>query len=105
MILISEPMNLFGQLVGLIERGISPTQGLYLCRTTQHRKTWIYIHDPSGIRTRDSSIRAVEDSTCFRSYGHWNWQKLNMFELNDEVIGYRNALIYHIKVKETTRMS
>jgi hypothetical protein len=31
-------MNLLGQLVGLLGRGISPTQGLYLHRTTQHRK-------------------------------------------------------------------
>jgi len=28
-------MNLFGHLVGLLGRGISPTQGLYLHRTTQ----------------------------------------------------------------------
>jgi hypothetical protein len=32
-------MNLFGQLVGLLGRGISPTQGLYLHRITKHRKT------------------------------------------------------------------
>jgi len=32
-------MNLFGHLIGLLARGISPTQGLlYLHRTTQHRK-------------------------------------------------------------------
>jgi len=28
-------MNLFGHLVGLLGRGISPTQGLYLHRKTQ----------------------------------------------------------------------
>jgi hypothetical protein len=33
--LISEFMNLFGHLVGLLGRGISPTQGLYLHNTTQ----------------------------------------------------------------------
>jgi len=31
-------MNLFGQLVGLLRRGIGPMQGLYLHGTTQHRK-------------------------------------------------------------------
>jgi len=29
-------MNIFAQLVGLIGRGITPTQGLCLHRTTQH---------------------------------------------------------------------
>jgi len=32
-------MNLLGQLVGFLAWGISTTQGLYLHRTTQHRKT------------------------------------------------------------------
>jgi hypothetical protein len=36
--LISELMNLFGHLVGLHGWGISLMQGLYLHRTTQHRK-------------------------------------------------------------------
>jgi hypothetical protein len=34
---------------------ISPSQGLYLHRTTQHRKTWTNIHALSGIRTHDPS--------------------------------------------------
>jgi hypothetical protein len=38
-------------LVGLLGWGISPTQGLYLHRTTQHRKTQTNIHAPSSIRT------------------------------------------------------
>jgi len=46
--------------VGLIGPGISPTQGLYPHRTTQHSKTRINIHAPSGIRTRDPSVREVE---------------------------------------------
>jgi len=64
-------MNLFGHSVGLLGRGISPTQGLYLHRTAQHRKTRTHIHVPSGIRTHDPSVRAVEDSTCLRPRGHW----------------------------------
>jgi hypothetical protein len=68
-------MNLFGQLVGLLGRGISPTQGLYLHRTTQHRKKKnadIHIHASSGIRTHDPSVQAVEDSTCLRQRDHWS---------------------------------
>jgi hypothetical protein len=65
-------MNLFGQLAGLLGRGISPTQGLYLHRTTQHRKTRTHIHASGWIRTHDPSVRAVEDSTCLRPLGHWD---------------------------------
>jgi hypothetical protein len=57
-------MNLFGHSVGLLGRGISPTQGLFLHRTTQHRKTRTHIHAPSRIRTRDPNVRAVEDSAA-----------------------------------------
>jgi len=59
-------MNLFGHLVGLLGRGINPTQGLYLHRTTQHRKTRTHIHAPSSVRTCDPNVRAAEDSTCLR---------------------------------------
>jgi hypothetical protein len=62
----------FGHLVGFLGWGISPTQGVYLHRTTQHRKTRTHIHAPSGIRTRDPSVRAVEVSTCLRPPGHWD---------------------------------
>jgi hypothetical protein len=54
-------MNLFGQLVGLLGWGIGPTQGLYLRRTTRHRKTRTYIRATSGIRTHDPSVRTVEE--------------------------------------------
>jgi hypothetical protein len=40
-------------MVGLLGRVISPLQGLYLHRITQHRKTRTNIHDLSGIRTHD----------------------------------------------------
>jgi len=62
-------------LVGLIGRGISLTQGLYLPRTTQHRKTRTHIHTPCGIRTRDPSFVAAEDSTCLRPHDQWDWLK------------------------------
>jgi hypothetical protein len=54
-------MNPFGQSIGLLGGGIGPTQGLYLHRTTQHRKTRTHIHASSGIRTHNPSFRAVED--------------------------------------------
>jgi hypothetical protein len=45
--------NLFRHTVGLLGRVISPSQGLYLHRTTQHRKTRTIIDALSEIRTRD----------------------------------------------------
>jgi len=65
-------MNLFGHLVEFLGRGIGRMQGLYLHRRTQHTKTRTDIHASSGIRTHDSSLRAVEDRTCLRPRGHWD---------------------------------
>jgi hypothetical protein len=48
-------LELFREAVGLLGRVISPSQGLYLHRTTEHRKTRTNIHALSGIRTRDPS--------------------------------------------------
>jgi len=56
-------MNQFRYLVGLLRRGIGPTQGLYLHRTTQRQKeTRTHIHGWSSIRKHGSSFRAAEDS-------------------------------------------
>jgi hypothetical protein len=68
-------MNIFGHLVGLLGPGISPMQGLYLHRIIQNRKTRTYIHAPSRIRTHDTSVRVIEDSTC-----HWDCQVNRYFE-------------------------
>jgi hypothetical protein len=43
-------LELFRHMVGLPGRVISPSQGLYLHRTTQNRKTRTNIHALSGIR-------------------------------------------------------
>jgi hypothetical protein len=59
-------------LVGLLSGGISPVQGLYLHRTTQHRNTQTHIHAPRRIRTCDPNVRAAEESTCLRPRGHWD---------------------------------
>jgi hypothetical protein len=57
----------FTQSVGLLWRGISPSQGRYL-HTGQH-KQWIkftHIQASSGIRTQDPSVRGGEDGSCLR---------------------------------------
>jgi hypothetical protein len=75
-------MNLIGQLVGPLGRETSPTQGLYLHRTTQRRKMQTYIHASRRIWTHDPSVRAAKDSTCLRPVGHWDrllsvvWNKI-----------------------------
>jgi hypothetical protein len=48
-------LELFRHMIGLLGRVISPSQGLYLHRTTQHRKTRTNIHALSEIRTHDPS--------------------------------------------------
>jgi hypothetical protein len=50
----------FLQLVGFLWRGISPTQGLYLHRTAQCRKTKTNIHAWRGIRTNCLSEQAFK---------------------------------------------
>jgi hypothetical protein len=61
-------LELFRHLVGLLGRVISRSQGLYLHRTTQHRRTRTNIHALSGIRTHDPSNQPVKthasDSTA-----------------------------------------
>jgi hypothetical protein len=54
------------QSVGLLARGICPSQSRYLHTEHEHR---INAHT-SGIRTQDPSVRAGEDSSCLRTGGH-----------------------------------
>jgi hypothetical protein len=54
-------------MVGLLRRVISPSQGLYLHRTTQHRKTRTNIHALSGIRTHDPSNQPAKTHTSNRT--------------------------------------
>jgi hypothetical protein len=46
--------------VGLLGRVMSPSQGLYLHRTAQHRQTRTNIHALSGIRTHNPSVREIK---------------------------------------------
>jgi hypothetical protein len=57
-----------GQSVGLFWRGISPSQGRYLHK----HKIISDIHAVSGIRTHDDTIRGCEDSSCLRTFGHYD---------------------------------
>jgi len=52
-------MNLFGHLIGLLGQGIGPTQGLYLHRIIQYRKTWTHpcLKWDSKLRSQCSSGR------------------------------------------------
>jgi hypothetical protein len=60
-------LELFRHMVGLLGRVISPSQGLYLHRTTQHRKTRTNIHPFSGIRTHDPSNQPVNTHASDRT--------------------------------------
>jgi hypothetical protein len=60
------------QTVGLLGRGISQSQGLYL-HTGQHKhriNTHTDIHALNGIRNHDPSVRASKESSYLRSCGH-----------------------------------
>jgi hypothetical protein len=64
--------NHFSQMVGLLGRVMSSSQGIYL-NTGQHKHGinayTPNIHALSGIRTNDPSVRASEDSSCLRPRG------------------------------------
>jgi hypothetical protein len=60
-------LELFRHIVGLLGRVISPSQGLYLHRTTQHRKTRTNIRALSGIRTHDPSNQPAKTHASDRT--------------------------------------
>jgi hypothetical protein len=63
---------IYTQSVGLLERGISLSQGLYLHTKHKHKhRINPHTHIPvsSGIRTHDPSVRASEDVSCLGPRG------------------------------------
>jgi hypothetical protein len=60
-------LDLFRQTVELLGRVISPSQGLYLHSTTQHRNTPTNIHALSGIRTHDPSNQPAKTHASDRT--------------------------------------
>jgi hypothetical protein len=63
---------IYTQSVGLLGRGISPSQGQSLPthRTTQTQNKHTDIHASSGTRTHDPSVRVGEGGWCPRPRGH-----------------------------------
>jgi hypothetical protein len=73
----------YTQSAGLLGRGISPSQRLYLYTEQQKHKINTQNTDIqafTGIRTHDLSVRAGEDSSCLRPRGHPHqcWQKMEV---------------------------
>jgi hypothetical protein len=60
-------LNYNRYMVGLLGRVISPSQGLYLHRTTQHRKTRTNIHALSGTRTHDPNNQQAKTHASDRT--------------------------------------
>jgi hypothetical protein len=65
-------------------RRISPSQGCYL-HTGHHKhriNAYTDIHDLSGIRSHDPSVRASEDSSCLRPRGYCDRPKPRLRSIN-----------------------
>jgi hypothetical protein len=60
-------LELFRHMVELLGRVISPSQGLNLHRTTQHRKTRTNIHALRGIQTHDPSNQPAKTHASDRT--------------------------------------
>jgi hypothetical protein len=60
-------LELFRHMVGLLGRVMSPSQGLHLHRTTQHRKTRTNIHALRGIRTHEPSNQLAKTHASDRT--------------------------------------
>jgi hypothetical protein len=70
--------------VGLLGRGISPSQGLYI-HTEQHKhriNAHRDIHNFSGIRTHDPNFRARGYRLCLRPRGHCDRQNIVLLQVN-----------------------
>jgi hypothetical protein len=73
--LVGLGLLIYTRAVGLLERVISSSQGLYLkTRQHKHRKTHIHtLKHPcpqGGIRTLSHGLRAIEDYSCLRPLGY-----------------------------------
>jgi hypothetical protein len=68
------PWPLLTPSVGLLGRGISPSEGRFL-HTGQHKhRINAVVHTSSGIRTHDPNVGASEDISCLRLRGHCDRQ-------------------------------
>jgi hypothetical protein len=64
----------FIQPVGLLGRGINPSQGRYVDTQDSTNKEQIHtdIHASTGIRTHDPSVRGGEDISCLTARPLWS---------------------------------
>jgi hypothetical protein len=60
----------FTQSVGILGRGISPSQGRYLHIGQHKHRINADIHASSGIQTHDPSVCEGQDSSCLRLRDH-----------------------------------
>jgi hypothetical protein len=78
-------LELFRHMVGLLGRVISPSQGLYLHKTTQHRKT----RDKHPRLERDSNPRSQQQTgqdPRLRPHGHCDWLNLDIIHDNFQLL-------------------
>jgi hypothetical protein len=97
----------YAQAAGLLGRGISPSQGLYL-HTEQH-KNRINAHNTdicalSGTGTLDRNVRASEDISCLRPRGHCDRPltsslSLNSYKLSFPVVGLKMSSVPSLELK------
>jgi hypothetical protein len=73
-------------MVGLLGRVISPSQGPYLHRTTQHRKTRTNIHALSGIQTHVPSNQPAKTDASDRTATVTGTLNVTIFNYFSEVI-------------------
>jgi hypothetical protein len=85
----------FTQMVGLLGRVISPSQGRYL-HTGQHKhkeNSHTDTHALSGFRTHDPIVQPSEDSSCLRPRGHCDHQEEKLQVLKYTVIYFMESVI------------
>jgi hypothetical protein len=91
----------YTQSVGLLGRGISPSQGLWLHKEEhKHRMKAgsTDISDLSEIRTHDHSVRASENSSCLRPRGHCDQRTtMSKYVKLCAEMGHKHANKFHVK--------
>jgi hypothetical protein len=84
---------------------ISPSQGLYLHRTTQHRKTRTNIHALSGIRTHDPSNKPAKTHASDRTATVTGKTVVNYYYLAGDTAKIRTGYLKNkiVTTRQTSR--
>lgn len=93
----SEFDNSFRHLVGLLGQEISPSQGIYLQKTAQHRRELANMYALSGVWTHDPNVRAIK-AHATRQHSHCGQNFMN-YKCKKTVTVQRNSF-YFDKVSE-----